>query len=108
MKFIESSSLEENAQKNTKKLHEEAWAQLKKSKAIIVPGGFGARGIEGKINALKFVRENKIPMLGICYGMQLAVIEFNRNVLGYQDSTSEEIDKKGRQVIINMPEHSTT
>ena len=81
---------------------------LKACKGMIVPGGFGSRGTEGKIIALKYARENNIPMLGICYGMQLAVIEFHRNVLGNTDATSEEIDKLGLQAIINMPEHSTT
>lgn len=58
--------------------------------AIIVPGGFGERGIEGKINAVKYARENKIPFLGICLGMQMAVVEFARNVLGLKDANSTE------------------
>lgn len=49
---------------------------------IVVPGGFGSRGVEGKILAIKYARENKIPFLGLCYGMQLATIEFARNVAG--------------------------
>ena len=57
---------------------------------VIVPGGFGERGIEGKIKAIQYCRENKIPMLGICLGMQLAIIEFARNVLGYREANSTE------------------
>ena len=53
---------------------------LKNCDGILIPGGFGARGIEGKIEAIKFARENKIPFLGICLGMQLCMIEFARNV----------------------------
>jgi len=58
--------------------------------AIIVPGGFGGRGIDGKIETIKFARENKIPFLGICLGMQMAVVEFARNVLGYKNANSVE------------------
>ncbi|MDD5018232.1 MAG: CTP synthase [Eubacteriales bacterium] len=57
---------------------------------VIVPGGFGERGIEGKIRAIQYCRENKIPFLGICLGMQLAIIEFARNVLGYREANSTE------------------
>ena len=61
--------------------------------AIIVPGGFGEDGIEGMIKAIKYARENKIPYLGICLGMQLACIEYARDVLGYKDATSAEFNK---------------
>jgi CTP synthase len=57
-----------------------------------VPGGFGSRGIEGKLVAIKYARENNIPYLGICYGMQMATIEFGRNVLGLKDANTTEID----------------
>ncbi len=60
---------------------------------IIVPGGFGSRGIEGKIQAITYVRNNNIPFLGICLGLQLAVIEFARNVCGISDATSTEFEK---------------
>ena len=56
--------------------------------AILVPGGFGERGIEGKIQAVRFARENRIPYLGICLGMQLAIIEYARNVLGLKAPTA--------------------
>ena len=70
---------------------------------ILVPGGFGQRGIEGKIRAIEYARENKIPYLGLCLGFQLAVIEFCRHVLGWEDATSEEIGE-GRHVIAILPE----
>src|SRR5665811_1553404 len=60
--------------------------------AILVPGGFGVRGTEGKISAIRFARENKVPYLGICLGMQLAVIEFARNVAGMADANSTELN----------------
>ena len=63
---------------------------LKDADGIIVPGGFGERGIEGKIKAIQYCRENKVPFFGICLGMQLAIIEFARNVLGYREAGSTE------------------
>ncbi|OGF30920.1 CTP synthase [Candidatus Falkowbacteria bacterium RIFOXYD2_FULL_35_9] len=75
---------------------------LRQYHAVIVPGGFGSRGIEGKINAIKFVRENKIPYLGLCYGMQLATIEFARNVLGIHDATSTEINDQSPNQVIHL------
>ena len=60
--------------------------------AILVPGGFGERGTEGKIRAARFARERKVPYLGICLGMQMAVIEASRNLLGLSDAGSEEFD----------------
>ncbi len=69
---------------------------------ILVPGGFGERGTEGKIDAIKFARENDIPYFGICLGMQLAIIEFARNVAGIKDATSEEFSQKGSPVIHYM------
>lgn len=68
----------------------EAGKKLKDVDAILVPGGFGESGVEGKIAAATFARENKIPFLGICYGMQIAVIEYARNMLGIADATSTE------------------
>jgi CTP synthase len=68
-------------------------AELKKYDGIIVPGGFGSRGIEGKIMAIKYCRENNIPYLGLCYGMQLATIEFARNVAGLLGANTPEVDE---------------
>ncbi|WP_408008656.1 CTP synthase [Pseudalkalibacillus sp. A8] len=69
---------------------------------ILVPGGFGDRGIEGKISAIRFARENKVPMLGICLGMQLASVEFARNVLGYEDAHSAEINPASTHPVIDL------
>ena len=70
--------------------------------AILVPGGFGDRGIEGKIAAIKYARENKVPFLGICLGMQLAVIEFARNVAGLTDAHSSEFDADTTHPVIAL------
>ncbi len=69
---------------------------------IIVPGGFGNRGVEGKIETIKYARENKIPFLGICLGMQSAVIEFARNVLGIKDANSAEFDNETQNPVIHI------
>ncbi|GAA0750619.1 CTP synthase [Clostridium sartagoforme] len=69
---------------------------------ILVPGGFGDRGIEGKIESIKFARENNVPFLGICLGMQCSVIEFARNVLGYEGANSAEIDPQTKYPVIDL------
>ena len=69
---------------------------------ILVPGGFGDRGIEGKITAAKYAREHKVPYLGICLGMQTAVIEFTRNVLGIKDANSSEFNPGGAHSVIDL------
>ena len=74
--------------------------RLKTANGIIVPGGFGNRGIEGKIRAIRYARENNIPFLGICLGMQLAVIEFARHVAGLEGAHSEEFDPKTPHPVI--------
>ncbi len=80
-------------------------AELKGYDGIIVPGGFGESGIEGVIMAIEYARKNKIPYLGLCYGMQLAVIEFCRNVIGWKDAHTAEINPKSSHVVIDiMPE----
>ena len=78
---------------------------LEKYSGIIVPGGFGSRGIEGKIETIKYVRENNIPFLGICLGMQMAAVEFARNVLGLKDANSEEFDDKSNNKVIHIMEN---
>jgi CTP synthase len=75
---------------------------FKNSKGIIVPGGFGPRGIEGMIKAIKYARENKIPYLGLCLGMQLSVIEFARNVCGIENANSTEFDSICKDPIIDL------
>ncbi len=80
-------------------------ANLKKLDGVVVPGGFGGRGIEGKIKAIEFIRKNKIPYLGLCYGMQIACIEFTRHVCGLKDANTTEIDKNTKNPVIDiMPE----
>jgi CTP synthase len=71
---------------------------------IVVPGGFGARGVEGKIAAIRFAREKKIPYFGLCYGMQLAVIEYARHVAGIASGTTRENDPKSDYCIIDIME----
>ena len=78
--------------------------QLKNMDAIIVPGGFGDRGIEGMIETIRYVRENKIPFLGICLGMQMTVVEYARNVLGLKDANSEEFDTDTQNQVIHIME----
>ena len=73
--------------------------KLKNISGILIPGGFGKRGTDGKIEAIKHARLNKIPFLGICYGMQMAIIEFARNQLGLKNATYSEFDKKGLPII---------
>ena len=74
---------------------------------ILVPGGFGCRGIEGKICAINFARTNKIPFLGLCLGMQLSIVEFARNVIGYNDAHSIELDSSTTHpVIALMPDQN--
>jgi CTP synthase len=71
---------------------------------ILVPGGFGARGVEGKIKVIQYARENKIPFFGICLGMQTAVIEYARNVVGIKDANSLEFDENSKSPVINLME----
>ena len=78
--------------------------KLKDCKGVVVPGGFGNRGVEGKIEAVRYVRENNIPFLGICLGMQVAAIEFARNVLGYKDANSREFDELSKHTVIDIME----
>ncbi len=73
--------------------------KLNNISGILIPGGFGKRGTDGKIEAIKHARKNKIPFLGICYGMQMAIIEFARNQLNLKKATSSEFDKKGLPII---------
>lgn len=79
--------------------------KLKELDGVIIPGGFGSRGIEGKIKAVEFLRKNKIPLLGICYGMQIICIEFARNVCGFKGANTTEIDSLTKYPVIDiMPE----
>ncbi len=79
-----------------------------KMQGLIIPGGFGSRGIEGKITAIKYAREHDIPFLGICLGLQLAVIEFARNVCGISDATSTEFETPGTLFVEYLPDQNDT
>jgi len=87
----------------------ESWELLKKADGILVPGGFGDRGTNGKILAAKYAREQKKPYLGICLGLQIAVIEHARSLLDWADANSEEFSATtGHKVVIFMPEIDKT
>src|SRR4029077_2712793 len=75
---------------------------LKGVDAILVPGGFGERGIEGKIQAVRYAREQGVPYLGICLGMQVAIVEFGRHVLGLADANSTEFNRAGPHPVIAL------
>lgn len=99
-----SSEASETLTSGTKK-EEDAWAKMRSLDGIIIPGGFGARGTEGKIMACRFGRERKIPLLGICLGFQLSVVEHCRSLLGMKDANSVEFDQGTKEkVVIFMPE----
>ncbi len=78
------------------------YSKLKESNGVIVPGGFGDRGIEGKINVINYVRKNKIPFLGICYGLQLAVVEWIRNECNLNNANTTEVDPKTPHPVISL------
>jgi CTP synthase len=90
--YIDAEELEKNPNSDL----------LKKVDGILVPGGFGSRGTEGKMKAIQFARENNKPFFGICLGLQLAVIEFARNVVGIKDATSMEFSDKGKMLVHYM------
>ena len=105
--WVEASHLEEdwdNAEESAR-----AWQMLKGADGVVVPGGFGDRGIEGKILAANYSRTNNIPYLGICLGLQIATIEFCRNVLGLAGANSTEFDENVEHAaVVFMPEISKT
>ncbi len=85
-------------------LREGVDGQLRDVAGVLIPGGFGERGVEGKIRAAKFARENKLPYLGLCLGMQVATIEFARNVCGIEKANSTEFDKNAAEPVISLLE----
>src|SRR5437867_1812785 len=93
LKLIDAESLEHGVD-----------AQLKDVAGVLIPGGFGVRGAEGKVNAARYAREHKIPYLGLCLGMQVATIEFARNVCGIKDANSTEFDKNATEPVISLLE----
>lgn len=122
MVFIEAENLEESKRMEGAVKYHDAWKALCQADGLIVPGGFGDRGVEGKIAAIKWARTKPKPFLGVCLGLQAAVIEFSRNVIGWENANSSEFtscsgdgncvsvdeksDNKCRHVIIDMPEHT--
>ena len=78
--------------------------ELNKYDGILIPGGFGSRGIEGKIKVIEYARKNKIPYFGLCYGMQLLVIEYARNVLGLKDANTREVNPNAKHLVIDIME----
>jgi CTP synthase len=107
--WIEASHLEDIWNKESKAEFDDAWSLLKSADGVLVPGGFGDRGIEGKILAAGYARTSKIPYLGICLGLQVATIEFCRNVLGLKGANSTEFEENPPYpAVIFMPEISKT
>lgn len=103
--WIDSESLQDD--NSNKEEFESSWNQIKLCDGILIPGGFGPRGVEGKIAAARYARMNKVPILGICLGLQIMVIEACRNILGISDANSNEFDKDTKNpVIIDMEEYN--
>jgi len=104
--WIESTDLDPN---DVTENHDEAWGKLRAADGILVPGGFGSRGVEGKIAAAEYARTNDVPYLGVCLGLQIATIEFCRNVLGLEGANSTEFDEETpNPAVVFMPEISKT
>ncbi|URE09036.1 CTP synthase, partial [Musa troglodytarum] len=107
--WVPSSDLEDSTKAEAPDLYRAAWRRLRGADGILVPGGFGDRGVEGKILAVKYARENNVPFLGICLGMQIAVIEFARSVMNLEDANSTEFDPDTTNpCIVLMPEGCKT
>lgn len=106
---VDSEHLEEEQRIANETIYNNAWDAIRSAQGILVPGGFGSRGIEGKILAAKYAREAKVPYLGICLGMQVAVIEYVRHVLNRPKANSEEFNQDlvdADRAVIFMPEGS--
>jgi len=109
LQWVDASNLEHEMQEINPAKYHEAWKTVVGAGGILVPAGFGQRGTEGMMLAIKWAREQKIPFLGICLGFQLAVIEWARNVCGLAGATSAEFNNQtGHSVVIFMPEISKT
>ncbi|XP_022727750.1 CTP synthase-like [Durio zibethinus] len=107
--WIAASDLEDDTAQSTPEAHAAAWKTLRNAECILVPGGFGDRGVHGMILAAKYARENNVPYLGICLGMQISVIEYARSVLGLERANSTEFDEQTpNPVVIFLPEGSRT
>ena len=109
LRWVDAGALEEAAKGKDPAKYEAAWATVRQAAGILVPGGFGDRGVEGKIAAAKYARESGTPYLGICLGMQVAVIEAARSLLGYEDAHSTEFaSATPHPAVVFMPEGSKT
>ncbi|KAH9676853.1 CTP synthase [Citrus sinensis] len=109
VEWVAAGDLEDATAIEAPDVYKAAWDLLKGADGVLVPGGFGDRGVQGKILAAKYARENKVPFLGICLGMQIAVIEFARSVLGMCDTNSTEFDPEtSHPCVVFMPEGSKT
>ena len=107
--WIESADLDDQTASADPEAHAAAWELLKGADGVLVPGGFGIRGIEGKIKAAEYARKNDVPYLGVCLGLQVATIEFCRNVLGMEGANSTEFDEDTpHPAVVFMPEISKT
>ncbi|KAI0552652.1 class I glutamine amidotransferase-like protein [Xylaria curta] len=84
--------------------YEDLWLKVRTTQGILVPGGFGARGTEGMIDVIRYARENKVPFMGICLGMQLVVVEFARNVCSLSANSAEMDKQTPHPVVVDMPE----
>ncbi|KAI5284022.1 CTP synthase ura7, partial [Ascosphaera acerosa] len=107
--WVDASHLENATQETSPADYHSAWHAVCTAGGILVPGGFGARGTEGMIRAIKWARTKQVPFLGVCLGMQLAVVEYARNVCGLADAGSEELSPDcAHKVIVYMPEVDKT
>ncbi|XP_061920410.1 LOW QUALITY PROTEIN: CTP synthase 1-like [Entelurus aequoreus] len=107
VKYIDSADLEPGTLQDEPVKYHEAWQKLCSADGVLVPGGFGVRGTEGKMLAINWARKQNKPFLGVCLGMQLAVCEFVRNVLGWEDANWTEFNPNSKYpVVIDMPEHN--
>ena len=107
--WIESADLDDQTASADPEAHAAAWELLSGADGVLVPGGFGIRGIEGKIKAAEYARKNNVPYLGVCLGLQVATIEFCRNVLGMEGANSTEFDEDTpHPAVVFMPEISKT
>eukprot|EP00834_Sanchytrium_tribonematis_P008257 NODE_917_length_3062_cov_0.433345.p1 type:complete len:493 gc:universal NODE_917_length_3062_cov_0.433345:693-2171(+) len=109
VKWIESDDLELQTKIDSPKKYHAAWQSLVDANGVLIPGGFGVRGTEGMVEAAKWARINKKPFLGICLGLQIATIEYSRNVLKLENANSEELNENApHKVVVFMPETSKT
>lgn len=107
--WIEATDLERETAESNREKYDNTWKELRSCDGILVPGGFGTRGVEGMISAAKYARENYVPYLGICLGFQVGVIDFARHGLGMKNATSAEFDENtDTPAIVFMPEISKT